>query len=543
MSEPLKSQRPGRTRDETLPKLVAERAASDPERVWLEELEGRTVTYAQGHEEALHWAAAWRRVGVEAGDVVVTMQFNTADAVVGWLGLAWLGALENPINTDYRVDLLHHVLENTRAKVMLVRQEWLGRVHEIQDRLDHLEHLIVVDPTGDPLPAGRFRITLVDEFLAGVAPAGDVAPPRPSDIACVLYTSGTTGPSKGSLMPWGQLHSFPGMGLGPDEAILDWGPSYHLPAKVWPHMAALLGARVLMRPYLRLSTLADDCRRATFTQLLPPIIDAMLAQPPSPDDARCALRFWGGAASAYPGFEAFRARFGVRMVLLFGMTETGIAPLWAWDDEAPNVDAAGRPLCGRVQPHTYPHFECRLVDEHDQEVPPGTVGELIIRAGVPWAMTAGYLNMPEATLDTWRNGWFHTGDAMVADADGSFYFVDRMKDCIRRRGENISSVEVELAVRAHPAVLECAAVAARMPGGDEEIRIFVRRREAETLTAEELIGSLIGVMPRFMVPRFVDFVDAFPTTPTGKIRKVALRGAPLGDETWDREAAGITVPR
>ena len=191
-------------------------------------------------------------------------------------------------------------------------------------------------------------------------------------------------------------------------------------------------------------------------------------------------------------------------------------------------------------------YEARVVDEHDQPVADGQPGELIVRADRPWVLNAGYLNNPEATSQAWRNGWFHTGDAFLRDAAGNYFFLDRTKDCIRRNGENISSFEVEAYVNDHPAVFRSAAVAVRrsaMPGANEEIKIVVERQPDAVLGAEDLVRWLIPRAPRFMIPRYVEFIDVMPLTPTQKIRKAVLRDSGVGHNVWDREAAGVEIPR
>jgi crotonobetaine/carnitine-CoA ligase len=195
--------------------------------------------------------------------------------------------------------------------------------------------------------------------------------------------------------------------------------------------------------------------------------------------------------------------------------------------------------CGRVRPG----YQVRIVDEHDEEVPPGTVGELIVRADEPWVMNVGYLNMPEATADAWRHGWFHTGDALMCDDDGDFYFVDRLKDAIRRRGENISSAEVEIEVSAFPAVAECAAVAVPSEWSEDEVKVFVIAKPDTNLDPVELIEFLRPRMAHYMIPRFVEIVDELPRTNTFKVMKHELRDRGNSDATWDREAAGIVVKR
>ena len=211
---------------------------------------------------------------------------------------------------------------------------------------------------------------------------------------------------------------------------------------------------------------------------------------------------------------------------MFNMTEIS-SPIKAGFDDIEEMPTTS---CGKVRSG----YQCRVVDEHDIEVPRGQLGELIVRSDEPWVMNAGYFNMPEKTAEAWRNGWFHTGDGFIQDSEGWFHFVDRQKDAIRRRGENISSMEVEAQVNTHPAVLESAAVAVPSEWGEDEVKIVVVLKPGETIDASTMHAYLSGIMPRFMVPRFIEFAAALPKTPTEKVRKVALREAGITPETWDR---------
>jgi crotonobetaine/carnitine-CoA ligase len=233
-----------------------------------------------------------------------------------------------------------------------------------------------------------------------------------------------------------------------------------------------------------------------------------------------------------PFFEEFQTRFGLKLSTMYGMTEIGPAFCSGWNI----TDHAS---CGTRREG----YEVRLVDEHDFEVPVGEVGELIVRHEYPWTLNQGYFDMPAKTAEAWRNGWFHTGDAFHCDEQGRYYFVDRIKDALRRRGENISSFEVEGLVNAHPGVLESAVVAVPSEWGEDEIKVCVVRTD-DALTEEQLVRDLIGTMPRFMVPRYVELVDSLPKTEaTQRVKKNLLRESPLNDRTWDREAAGVEVPK
>lgn len=531
---------PAATPDVSLLKTLVERAASAPDSVYAADVTGRNLTYGQVLDGARRWASAYQRLGVRAGDHVVTMQHNTIESLMGWLGLAWIGAVEAPINTDYRGALLTHALNLTQARVMLVMEQYLDRVIEVAGETPRLERLVVVD--GEPTAPDRFEITSGRTFLDGAEPAADLALPKPWDIMAVLFTSGTTGPSKAVRLPWAQIHamatgSFKVGDLRPDEVIYNPGPTYHVGAKVFPYLAALCGGRHLMRPYISRTAAPEEYLK--FGVTTGAVVHAWLTEPSREDDVRRPLRNLL-TPQRDPAAETFARRFGCRRFGCFNMTEVSSPITFKdWDDVV--YDQSGRMSCGALREG----YEARIVDEFDQPVPDGQPGELILRADRPWVMNAGYLNNPEATAQAWRNGWFHTGDAFLRDGGGRYYFLDRLKDCIRRHGENISSFEVEALVNGHPAVARSAAVAVKRSaaaGADEEIKIAVELAPDQSVSPEELIRWLIPRSPRFMIPRYVEFVDALPLTPTQKVRKAVLREHGV-EGAWDREAAGIEIPR
>jgi crotonobetaine/carnitine-CoA ligase len=266
------------------------------------------------------------------------------------------------------------------------------------------------------------------------------------------------------------------------------------------------------------------------------MVSFLLGQPLSDSDADNPLRY------VYMGpltrVQEFCARFGVDVWTGFGMTELPTALRSGLNPTSETT--VGRPF--------NPDFECRLVDEHDLPVPDGTPGELIVRHRHPWVMNSGYKDMPEATTEAWRNGWFHTGDQLLVDADGEWIFVDRSKDAIRRRGENISSYEVEVEVLSHEDVDQVAAIAVPNPdlegtAGDEEVKVVVVPVKGRTIDPVELIEYLIPRMPRHNVPRYIEIVDELPRTPSFKVKKAELRAAGITEQTWDRERAGVKLGR
>jgi carnitine-CoA ligase len=260
----------------------------------------------------------------------------------------------------------------------------------------------------------------------------------------------------------------------------------------------------------------------------------LLAQPAFPADRDHRLRVMA-MAPLPPEPKAFVHRFGLEgMITAYGSTEVSAATVIPLGGEL-------RPgTCGRARPGV----EIRLVDERDIPVPPGRMGEMVIRTDRPWELSSGYLGDPEATAAAWRNGWFHTGDLFVADDDGYYRFCDRTKDALRRRGENVSSFEVEREVQAHPSVAEAACVGVRDADGvDDEVKVCVVAAPGATVDFDELLRFCAGRMPHFMVPRYFEVVDGLPKTATMRVRKHLLREAGLTPTTWDRERSGWKVTR
>ncbi|MGH7009283.1 MAG: AMP-binding protein [Caulobacteraceae bacterium] len=529
----------------SLPLLLRRRAEESADRIFAQDIAGRSLSYADAVSEMERWSGAWTGAGIASEDLVVTMQSNSLESMSGWLGLTSIGAVEAPINTDYRGDLLIHALNLTRARAMLVDAQYIPRLAEVAERLEHLRLVIIV---GEPAsaPPIAFETVLQDELVFGAKGEGFTAPAM-WDIAAILFTSGTTGSSKAVRMPWGQLYAtavgtMPLADLGPHDVFFNAGPTYHLGAKVFPYLAALTGGRHVVRPFPSLAKQPEEYRRhGVTTCYFPPM--QWLEEPEHPEDADCALRNLL-LPLPIPRIDEFKRRFGCRTYSVYSMTELS-CPISDLDWDIGRINGEGLFSCGVVR-RGWPGYEARIVDENDQEVVPGVVGELIVRTSVPWTTNAGYLNNPEATAEAWRNGWFHTGDAFSRDEDGYFYFRDRIKDCIRRRAENISSFEVEVYARGHPDVADCAAVAYKLSpelGADEEVRLFVVAGAETELSPDELARWLIPRMPRFMHPRFIEFVEELPQTPTLKVQKALLRARPLSPSGWDRERVGLHLPR
>jgi carnitine-CoA ligase len=534
------------SQDQLLPQLLRRRATETPGRVFLQQVEGdRTLTYGEAHREALRWAHGFDRLGVVAQETVISMLPVGFDAVHCWVGLNWLVAWEVPVNTAFQGMMLSYTLQNSNARIAVIAERYLDRIVALdKNDLGKITTLIVPDLAEsttwtDAELINRLGITVLNgaAFLDGAGdttnePEDSFAGPQPWDVTEIFYTSGTTGPSKGVLYTHIQQHatisSFASTWTEDDCYYCPF-PMYHVSGKMTVYAIAMIGMRGVIREYFKTDEFWSDIKHygCTTTLLLGAMANFIYRQPERLTDSDTPLNKVL-MVPLIPELEAFNRRFGTRVNTVFNMTEIS-SPIEANYDET-----AGMPVtaCGR----TRPGYDLRVVDEHDRELPRGTLGELIVRADHPWVLNAGYFNMAEKTAEAWRNGWFHTGDGFIQDADGWFHFVDRQKDAIRRRGENISSMEVEAHVNTHPAVLESAAIAVASEWGEDEVKIVVVLKPSTTVEPTHLHAYLSGIMPKFMLPRFIEFIDALPKTPTEKVRKVALREAGITTKTWDASA-------
>ncbi|MCC7410284.1 MAG: AMP-binding protein [Gammaproteobacteria bacterium] len=520
-------------RFDTLIGAIAKRASWTPDAIYIEEVGRGALTYDDFHRMLLTWADALRRLGVQSGERVAVLLPPSREAAAAWLSTALLRAIEVPINTDYRGDILRYMLTDSGPTTLVMAARYLDRVAELAGSMPELRTIVILGEGAPPATGLNCRIVSEQEFLADAQPVEGLEPPKPWDILGIQYTGGTTGPSKGVVLPWGsqtkaaQLMAH----LGPDDAYYAPFALFHGTGKVPLGMAAFAGGRDVIRE--RFDTRAFwsdiDRHRCTITTLMPAMGRWLLNQPASPDDRRHTLR----EAVAVTEIEAIRERFGITIHTFYGQTESG-NPICRYD-VSDNFRS-----CGRVRPG----FRARIVDAHDYDVPDGEVGELLVRVEEPWVMNLGYFGKPAQTVEVWRHGWIHTGDALRRDADGNYYFVDRVRDYLRRRGENISSFEVEALVLRHPGVAEVAAIAVPSEHGEDELKVVVVRHPGQDFPAEELIRFLIPIMPRFMIPRYVEFMSELPRTVASRnVRKVELRANALNEHTWDREQAGIVLPR
>ncbi len=507
------------------PHAVARGAAITPDAVALEHVDGTRLTYAELDRRARAWAASLAARGVAEGDHVATMLPNTFDAHVTMLALAWLRVVEVPLNVAFTGRMLAYALDHADVTTLLVAPDFRDAVAAVEADTPKLARIVELD---DATRAG------FDEGLDAV-PALELVGPQYRDVHSLMFTSGTTGPSKAVITPWAVMYQFwswvPDDALEAGDGLYCAMPLFHNSGRSAFNYAMSCNARFVIRDRFSASDFWSDIRATgcVTAALVGPMTALLHSAPPQPDDADSPLRN-AILGPMIPEIDDFERRFGVRVATGYGQTETGMAVTTGWN-HGPSAN------CGRIR-EDYPWPEVRIADEFDEPVPDGEVGELLVRSAEPWALNVGYHKMPEQTAAAWRNGWFHTGDAFRRDVDGWFYFVDRLRDTIRRRGENISSFEVETMVAEHPAVRECAAIGVPAPLGEDDVFVAVIVDDPAAFDPAELLSFLEPRMPRFMLPRYVEVVDDLPRTEASmRVRKHELRSQGVTDSTWDREAA------
>ncbi|MDQ7971589.1 MAG: AMP-binding protein [Rhodocyclaceae bacterium] len=506
-----------------LPAVLAEQAARQGDATWIETVEGDRWTFSQAWLEARQVATWLAGLEVRPGERVAVMMGNHIDFVRAWMGLGLLGATAVLLNTELQGAFLAHQLRNCGARHVIVDGSLLPQVEDVAAVAPKLTHAVVAGA----VPRTTSRLARLDWEGWRTATPHDGALPSAHDISCVMYTSGTSGPAKGVLMPHAHCALY-GIGtctaveLGSRDRYYVTLPLFHANGLLMQLGATLLaGIPAILRSKFSASRWLDDVRRhrATVTNLLGSTAAFVVAQPERSDDAEHHLRAVCVGPNLPAHERALRTRFGIAAVVSgFGMTEVNI-PVWG------RTDRSCPGAAGWVRSE---HFDVVIADpETDREVARGQLGEILVRPKVPSGFMAGYLGMPERTVEAWRNLWFHTGDAATMDEDGLLTFVDRIKDCIRRRGENISASEVEAQVASCDGVADVAAYAvpSDIPGAEDELMLAVVPSAGHPLAPEAVLAHADRLLPRFARPEYVRLLESLPRTATGKVQRAVLRQA------------------
>lgn len=515
------------------PALLRRRAAESPDRPFLT-MDGETYTYGsleQGTRVAAGYLAS---SGIARGDRVGIMLDNGSQFLHIWFGVCRLGAIEVPINTAVKHSHLQYIIANSAMRLLFIEAAYFDRLAEIE-LPETLERVIVFS---DQPPVGEIGgVECVGWSLIAERGEADFTEPEQTiaDPAAIVYTSGTTGPSKGVVCPHGHLmslgiDSLELLKVGPDDVLYDAHPLYHAHSQGQAVCAAMVAdiPLVMRRIFSASGFVADIAKYGVTTAYLIGAAGLVLKQPPSPFDRDNRLRVICAVPVPKGQLDALQERFGVPVVDLYGMSEMGVIT-------SNPLSATVEGSCGKPSPYR----EIGIIDDGGHEVPQGETGQIVVRTRRPWATFLEYWGMPEKTLEATRNMWFHTGDSGRLDENGYLHFVGRIKDSIRRRGENISAFEVEQVINAHGEILESAVMPYPSEVGEDDVWVVAVVRSGSTLTAEILAEYCRAKLPRYAVPRYIQFERDLPKTPTQRIEKYKIRQNGLGEHAVDCEAAGM----
>lgn len=497
-----------------------------------------TWSFADAPDRAARCAGALGSAGVSAGDRVALLCSNRSEFLELFLGCAWLGAVSVPINTAARGLQLQHILNVSGSRLIAVERELLPALEGLDLASAGVTTIWIVDQDFD---AADFPAREGLVVAAMPRDGNPVAPAKlqPHDLLTILFTSGTTGPAKGVCCPHGQyfwwaFYTGRQLGVGAGDVLHTTLPLFHTNALNCFFQALLSGSTQVVERRFSVSNFWSRlvASGATVTYVLGAMVPMLLSRPPSEDEKRHRVRV--ALAPGVPGHfhEVFTQRSGIFLLDGYGATESNAVIGTTIDSRRPGW--MGRLADG---------FQARVVDDEDNEVLDGVPGELLLRGNEPFAMAAGYFGMPEKTVEAWRNLWLHTGDRVVRDPNGYFKFVDRMKDTIRRRGENVSSFDVEQVLSSHPAVEVAAVFPVPSDLAEDEVMAAIVLKEGETVEPADLVRFCEGKLSYFAIPRFVEFFDVLPRTESGKIQKFKLRERGCSADTWDLVKAGIELKR
>ncbi|WP_236794502.1 AMP-binding protein [Amycolatopsis sp. GM8] len=504
----------------------------------------RTETFLKFHEGELSYgdvdsmtdrvAGGLAAQGVGSGQHVAVMLPNCPDFLFTIFALARLGAVAVPVNTAHQGELLGHVLASSDSSAMIIDAAYADRLTPLAHRLPGLGRVIVRGALERPI--GKAVLPFSELLAHGAEPVSRAV--AFSDLLAIMYTSGTTGPSKGAMCSHALALT---CAIDSLDYLDRWGKTIYCPlplfhaAGLWDGVFSAMvgGGAIAVTDRFHASRFWDDVRAfdAKVCMSVFSMIPILLNKPETPRDKDHPLETFYMGKSILD--EPLLARFGVRSAETYTSTEAGIvtgSPYGEW-----RLGSCGTPNERR--------FDVGVVDAHDHLLGPGEPGELVVRPKQPFVITTGYYGAPDATAEAFRNLWYHTGDRGYRDEDGYYFFLDRMKDAIRRRGENISAFDLECEVNLHPDVVECAATGVPSELEEEDVKLTVVLRPGSTVDPEELVAFCEDRLPRFMVPRYIEYVDALPRTPTDKVAKYRLKEQGdhgLTEATWDREADSRT---
>ncbi|MBN1315323.1 MAG: AMP-binding protein [Anaerolineales bacterium] len=528
-----------RDSDRTLGKLAKNQADRYGEQVFILS-NNDTITYRMFNEMSSRIANSLSRLGIKKGDKVALLLDNSVDFLYVWFGIAKLGAIEVPVNTELKGEMLRHTLTHSDSILLITEAYYLDRIAFFAHELPSV-HTVIIYPD---IPAGRnlpspLSVIGYPELLKGDAAFPEVEI-EPSDLMAIMYTSGTTGPAKGVMLSHEYAFHFSEqkvkhMHSGPQDVIYNCYPMHNATGQFETTLAAMIaGGAVAHDDRFSASRFWKRIRfyGATEFVYMGGILSILHKQPATPDDADNRVRAAYGCPTPRDIQRDFEERFDLVLIEVYGSTEAGPVTFNPYD--SPRVGSCGKPTSG---------YDVRIVDDYDRELPQGEIGEVVIRPNHPFSMFSGYYKMPELMVKVSRNFWYHSGDLAYYDSDGYMFFSQRKKHAIRKKGYMISSWDIEQTAARHPAVLEVAVVGLPEELGEEEIKLSIVLVENQQVEPVEIWRYLSQRLAYYMVPRFIEFKQAFSKTPTQRIEKYLLQEEGITPDTWDALAHGLEARR
>ena len=526
--------------DWVLPKVLKEQADEIPDKAFLQFSYDDPLTFAEVNKAANQIANSLRELGVEKGDKVSVYMPNSLEICLAWFGILKNGSVMVPVNTAYVMDFLQYIIESSDSKLIIIAEEYMERLANIQTRIPLVDNVVVWPRNGGDEIETAGYVTKKCMSWNNFDNQGSDSEPEVEvthlDHARLMYTSGTTGKSKGVVRPCAADYSSAQnyasiMDINPDDTVFTCLPLFHSNAMVMGVYPAMIrGAKVVVEEKYSASKFWKWMKDFEVTKfnLVGVMSYFMWNAPVVPEEKEHKVKLVLGSPAPHDIIEPFMERFNILFMEGYGLTEVGQCTFMRPGDPF-RVGS-----CGKESPG----YEIKIVNpETDEELPRNTPGELVLRPRIPNICLHYYYKMPEKTVSDFRNLWFHTGDLCRMDEDGYIFFMDRVKDYIRRRGENISSFEVENLISTHPNIEESAAIAVKLDEqgrhSEDELMIVIVLKEGKDLNPNELIEFLKPIMPKFMIPRFVRFRDSLPKTPTNRVQKVKLREEGITKDTWD----------
>tara|TARA_R100000005_G_scaffold96271_1_gene81969 strand:- start:8182 stop:9828 length:1647 start_codon:yes stop_codon:yes gene_type:complete len=531
----------------TLGNIVRHKAEKNGDKTYLRFGE-REISYREFHEITNRLAHGLQNLGIKAGQHIAFMMDNKPEQLLLYFAIGKMGGVSIPVNSAAKGELFVYYLNQSDSVVLISDAGLIDRFQAIEAQCPNITKVILLNEAGGAadLSVGAALQAEVYDYQSLLDASAEDLPDdiaRISDFAIMMYTSGTTGPSKGNMVPHGRLicgaiDHVEIFGYQPEDVLYTCLPLFHGNALNTSAIPALVAdATLVISPRFSASRFWDEIREygVTAFSLLGAMVNFLWAQPESPRDKDNKVRLC--MMVPVPDFaRAFEKRYDLKVTSVYALSDYGFITLLSPEHPPEKWKSAGLAATGMV---------ISIRDDDDNALPANTPGEICARCDVPWITSLGYYKMPEATVAANRNQWFHTGDRGYLDEDGYIYFVDRKKDAIRRRGENISSYEVEQIVLGHAAVEDVAAYAVRSEMSEDEVMVSVTCKEGMTLDPVDLIRHCAANMAYFMVPRYVEILPELPRTMTEKVEKYKLKQSAQErlDDIWDREAAGIIVNR